>query len=307
MLFDMTHEELGKLFDGVASLADHPRHIEELSGGLTNRNLKVTTSKGTFVARCFDTSSDALAIDRDVEHHNTVAAAQAGVGAHVYEYRPDIGVMVLGFIPGTTLSRADFSTPGLIERVAASCRQLHAGPTFLGEFNMFERQAGYLSTVRREGFRVPEGYFDQVTKIEQMRRALSVRFEGLVPCNNDLLAENFVDDGEKIWLIDYEYSGNNDACFELGNIWTECRLDLEQLGHLVDSYYGEHRRSKHARARLLGVLGQYGWVLWGAIQNAVSPLDFDFWEWTLERHEIAMSELTGDAFARLLDDVQLPD
>ena len=44
-----------------------------------------------------------------------------------------------------------------------------------------------------------------------------------VPCNNDLLAANFIDDGERIWLIDYEYSGNNDACFELGNIWGECQ------------------------------------------------------------------------------------
>ena len=59
-----------------------------------------------------------------------------------------------------------------------------------------------------------------------------------VPCNNDLLAANFVEDGDRVWLIDYEYSGNNDPCFELGNIWRECRLSLDQLDELVTSYYG---------------------------------------------------------------------
>jgi thiamine kinase-like enzyme len=143
--------------------------------------------------------------------------------------------------------------------------------------------------------------------VDAIREALVVRDEGTVPCNNDLLAENFVDDGQKIWLIDYEYSGNNDACFELGNVWAECRLDLDQLEELVTSYYGRPRRSRLARARLQGVVGQYGWTLWGAIQHAVSPMDFDFWEWAMERYEIAVRELTGADFARLLEEAQLSD
>jgi thiamine kinase-like enzyme len=194
-----------------------------------------------------------------------------------------------------------------VPRVAAACRRLHAGPRFQGEFDMFERQQGYLRTVRRGGYRIPEGYLDHAGAIEDIRRALVARDEGTVPCNNDLLAENFVDDGVKIWLIDYEYSGNNDACFELGNIWCECRLDDDQLEELVTAYYGRPRRSRLARARLQGIVGQYGWTLWGAIQNAVSSMDFDFWEWSMERYEIAVRELRGRRFATLLDDAQLPD
>jgi thiamine kinase-like enzyme len=128
-----------------------------------------------------------------------------------------------------------------------------------------------------------------------------------VPCNNDLLAANFIDDGERIWLIDYEYSGNNDACFELGNIWGECQLSLDALAELITAYYGAPLRNKIARARLLGVMGKYGWTLWGAIQHATSPIDFDFWSWATERFEGAAQGLTSHDFRQLLDDVTRED
>ena len=305
--FSMDHAELSEVFDRIPSLSGSPRTIEELAGGLTNRNVKVTTPDGVFVARCTGANADALGIDRDAEYQNSKAAAEAGAGAPVLDFRPELGVLVIGFITGITLSRADFAKPDMVRRVAQSCRQLHAGPRFVGDFNMFERQQGYLRTAQRERYKIPDGYLDQVDRVEQMRKALMTLDEGTVPCNNDLLAENFVDDGQKIWLIDYEYSGNNDACFELGNIWMECRLSTDQLEELVTAYYERPRPSKLARARLLGALSQYGWTLWGAIQHAVSPLDFDFWEWAMERHELALSELNADHFDRLLNDVQVPD
>ena len=76
--------------------------------------------------------------------------------------------------------------------------------------------------------------------------------EPTVPCNNDLLAENFIDVGGELRLIDYEYSGNNEPCFELGNIWSESNLSLEQLEELVAHYYGRPLRNKVARARAVG-------------------------------------------------------
>ena len=299
--------QLDALLDQIPALAGRPRTLEELSGGLTNRNVKVTTPDGSFVARCSAPNADALAIDRQIEHANSCAAEAAGVGAPVIDFRPDLGVLVIGFLEGRTLSRESFRDEGVIERVAAACRQLHEGPRFRGAFDMFERQQGYLRTVQANGFRLPEGYLDHAATFSRIQDALSVQAEQTVPCNNDLLAENFVDDGRKVWLIDYEYSGNNDAAFELGNIWCECRLDLDQLEHLVTAYYGHPRRSKLARARLQGIVGQYGWTLWGSIQDAVSPLDFDFWEWAMERYDLALSQITGPDFEGLLRDVQLPD
>jgi thiamine kinase-like enzyme len=303
----LSGEELGLLFDRIPLLAGRPRTIEELSGGLTNRNVKVTTPAGPFVARCSGSNAGPLGIDRDAEQVNSRAAEQAGVGAPVHDYRPDLGILVIGFLPGRTLDRSALGEPGMLRRVAAACRQLHAGPRFRGDFDMFERRRGYLETVRRGGYRIPDGYLSHEGTLQEIRAALAVRDEGTVPCNNDLLAENFLDDGHQLWLIDYDYAGNNDACFELGNIGTEGHLSNEQLEELVTCYYRRYRRSRIARARLQGIVGAYGWTLWGAIQHAVSPLDFDFWGWGTERYEIAVREFRGPGLRRLLDDVLLED
>ncbi len=134
-----------------------------------------------------------------------------------------------------------------------------------------------------------------------------MREEGLVPCNNDLLAGNMIDDGERVWLIDYEYSGNNDACFELGNIWSESDLSLEHLGMLVELYYGRPLRHKVARARLLGLMSKYGWTLWAAIQDGASSLDFDFWSWGMEKYERAVAEFDDPLFEDLLEEAIRPD
>jgi thiamine kinase-like enzyme len=125
-----------------------------------------------------------------------------------------------------------------------------------------------------------------------------------VACNNDLLAGNFIDDGDQIRLIDYEYAGNNDACFELGNIGSECHLDDEQLDHLVTSYYGAVRVDKQARARLFALMSQYGWTLWASIQDATSDIEFDFWPWGMEKYERAVATFRGPGLERLIEDVQ---
>jgi thiamine kinase-like enzyme len=298
---------LERRFDDVPALAGSPRTVAPLPGGLTNVNLKVTTPDGVFVARCFRGDAGLLGIDRDAEHLNTLAAAEAGVAAPVVDFRPDLGMLVIRYIDGVTFDNSSFAAAGVIARVADACRRLHAGPRFVNDFDMFARQRGYLAVIRDHGFPLPAGYerFDE--RFQQVRRALAVRQEPTVPCNNDLLAGNFVDDGTKLWLIDYEYSGNNDACFELGNISTECDLDADQVEELVGAYYGRPLRNKLARARLQALVSQYGWSLWGAIQAASSPLDFDFDGWCAERYEKAAAGFGSADFPRLLEEVQRAD
>jgi thiamine kinase-like enzyme len=298
---------LDAVFDQVPSLASRPRTVTELPGGLTNRNFKITGENGAFVARVASGGSELLAIDRTNEYRNSVRAAAAGVGAPVIEYQPAVNVLVLRFLEGRTLANADVAEPGRLARIARACRQLHRGERFDGDFDMFEIQRRYRSVVAERGISIPAGYDDLMGKFDDAARALAVRGEGTVPCNNDLLAANFIEDGEKIWLIDYEYSGNNDPCFELGNIWGECQLPDEALADLVAEYYGRPLRNKIARAMLLGLAGKYGWTLWGAIQAAVSPIDFDFWSWAMERFDGAAAGFSSPDFGRLLDEVQRMD
>ena len=157
-----------------------------------------------------------------------------------------------------------------------------------------------LKIVQEQGFRIPDGYLGFEPMVVQIKKAFEVLFEGLVPCNNDLLPGNFIDDGEKIWLIDYEYSGNNDACFEIGNVWAEAFLPLEALEELVTAYYGTHRPDKVARAWLWALMAKYGWTLWASIQDSVSDIDFDFWEWGMSKYDLARSEFTSNHFKNAL-------
>jgi len=291
----------------LPSLAGTPRLVEALPGGLTNQNYKVTTPDGVFVARVFADGGELLAIDREHEYRNSLIAAKAGVGAPVVEYRPAERVLVLGFVQGRTLTNADVAEPATLVRIAAACRALHGADRFVSDFDMFEVQAGYYATATAAKMRIPVGYDELMPAFWRARKALAVRDEGTVPCNNDLLAANFIDDGKRIWLIDYEYSGNNDPCFELGNIAAECCLPADGLADLVTAYYGSRRRSRIARAQLFGLVARYGWTLWGAIQHSASQLDFDFWSWAMERFEAAAAGFTAPEFDRLIADVQDED
>ena len=307
MSFQLTDARLMALLDEIPVLAGRPRQLQDLSGGLTNRNVKVTTPDAVYVARCVDTGGNFLGIDRDEEYYNTKAAEQAGVGAPVIDYRPDLGILLLGYLNGKTLSNDDFQRPGVVAKVAAGCQALHDGPRFRGRFDMFERQPRYLKTVRDNGFKIPFDYLDHADAFAQIEKALTATDQTTVPCNNDLLAGNFIEDGERVWIIDYEYSGNNDPCFELGNIWSECGLSTDQLDELVTTYYGRRLRQKIARAHLQGIVAKYGWTLWGCIQSASSALEFDFWGWAMERYEAAVAEFKAPHFTRLLDDVSATD
>jgi len=293
--------------DAVELLRGRPREVEELPGGLTNVNLKVTTQDGSVVVRVAQPGSELLAIDRESECRNSRAAAEAGVGAPVLEYVPDPGLLVVGFIEGHTFTDDDLRHGGHLTRVAAACRQLHAGPRFVGEFDMFAIQRRYLDIVREHGFRLPDRYDEFAEPAARIGRALATRPTKTVPCNNDLLAGNFIDDGEKLWLIDYEYAGNNDACFELGNLWSEANLTGEQLDELMEAYDGKLLRHRVARARLWGLMSKYGWTLWGSIQHSVSAIDFDFWQWAMEKYDRAVAEFDGPEFEDLLEQATRDD
>ena len=289
--------ELDTLLDRTDHLAARPRTIEELPGGLTNRNYKVATPDGTFVARISSGGSELLAIDRDCEYRNSVTAAAAGAGAPVVEYRPQDRLLVIGYLEGRTYGAADVAAHENIPRIADPCRRLHHGARFGNDFDMFDIQRRYLSVARARGFRIPAGYDDLLPQFSAAEKALAVRAEGTVPCNNDLLPANLIDDGERIWLIDYELSGNNDACFELGNIAAEAQLSAGALEELVTAYYGRPRRSKTARAWLLGgLVGMYGWTLWGAIQAKISTIDYDFTGYYTARWERALAVMDTDRF-----------
>ncbi len=287
----------GTLLDQVP-LVKNRTSVTELSGGLTNRNLAIDADGTKYVARISSNSSDLLNINREDEYKNTIIAAEVGIGATVHDYLPGQGLLLISYINGKTFGAQDIANN--LPRVAKSVKTLHSAKPFVSDFNMFTLQKRYLDIVQSNKFIYPDKYLDYEGHIADLKKALSVLPSEIVPCNNDLLPGNFIDDGEKIWLIDYEYSGNNDACFELGNIWAEAFLEYDALVELIDAYYGAHRPEKIARAWLQSLMAKYGWTLWAAIQASISDIDFDFRAWGGEKFDLAQSQFASDLFKKSL-------
>jgi thiamine kinase-like enzyme len=283
------------------------REVEPLAGGLTNTNYRVTTPDGCYVVRISGKDTGLLAIDRANEIHNTIAAAETGVGAPVVAALPEHDALVLEFLEGEVMDAEKLRRGDRLEAIASACRRLHGGRRFLQDFDMFAIQRGYVQVVQERGFRLPDRYLEFEPRVHELEHAMRMRSEATVPCNNDLLAENFIEVGGAMRLIDYEYSGNNEPSFELGNVWSESNLSLAQLDELVAHYYGRPLRNKVARARLWGLMSKYGWTLWGSIQDGISDLDFDFWGWAMEKYDRAVLEFEGPEFEQLLADVKRPD
>ena len=300
----MADEALEEILDLVPKLRG-ARTVTPIPGGLTNANHRVSCASGSYVVRRWSEDSGLLAIDRDNEHHNSLRAAEAGVGAAVIAYLPEHNTLVLEWLEGETVSAERLRRGGpLLDDLAAAVRRLHAAGRFRDDFDMFEIQPRYLRIVRERGFRLPDGYERFEPQVAAIRDAFTAHPEPTVPCNNDLLAENVMLTAGGMRLIDYEYSGNNDPCFELGNIWSESDLSHAQLEQLVTAYYGRPSRGRLARARLWGLMSKYGWTLWGSIQDGVSDIDFDFWGFGMEKFDRAVAEFEGPDFERLLEDVQ---
>ena len=292
-------KRLEQLLDGIPVLTGQGRSVTPLPGGLTNSNYRVRTDSGLdVVVRVSAPETGLLGVDRHAEHVNTLAAAAAGIGAPVVDYLEGCGVMVVGFLPGRTWVDADVAAN--LPRLAAALRRLHAGPAFLGRFDMFSLRRQYLGIVREHGFRMPSGYEALEPFAERVERVLALAPEPLVPCHNDLLAANVLDDGGELRIIDYEYSGMNEPSFELGNAVAEAALREDALAELCTSYYGRLDDALVARAELWGWMARYGWTLWGMIQDGTSHLDFDFWEWSMAKLEPAERLVGSPRFDHLL-------
>ena len=281
------------------------REFEPLPGGLTNRNYRFVDGIGLqAVARISEPSTALLAIDREAEHANASIAATHGVGPAVLGYAPGRGVSVVEWIDGRTFEAADLDDSATIARLAGACRLLHSAPAFATDFDMFAIARRYRALVHEHGFRIPDGYDDFAPLVAEIEDAMAVHPRRPVPCHNDLLAANIMDDGERLWLIDYEYAGNNDACFELGNIASEAHLGHDRLEELVGVYFGHESPALSARARLYALMSNYGWTLWAAIQDTVSEVDFDFWGWGMDKYERAVAEFGSAGLSQLITDVQ---
>jgi thiamine kinase-like enzyme len=275
--------------------------ITPLSGGLTNENYVVDVDGAKYVMRLPGRSTELLSIDRDNEVYNTKAAATTGIGPRVLEHVPGIDVMVLEFVPGPTMSAKTLQSREMAERMAESFHRLHAAPRFLSDFNMFRLIEYYLRIVAEHEVTIPADYPDWLPTVAEIERAVSAAALPPAPCHNDLLCENFIDDGHSLRIVDYELSGNNDPCFDLGNTAQEAEFDQDLRAALCEAYFGGPEPRQLARMNLFALMSDVGWTLWGAIQAKISEVDFDFAGYYTGRWSRALDVLRSDRLREWMD------
>ena len=275
-------------------------NVAQLSGGLTNENYLVEAGGQRYVMRIPGQSTELLSIDRANEVFNTKAAATTGIGPQVLEHIPGLDVLVLEFIPGVTMSAKILQTREMAARMASSFERLHAAPRFLKDFNMFRLIEDYLRIVDEHQVTIPPGYRDRLRDVSGIEDAVGIAALPAVPCHNDLLCENFIDDGVDLRIVDYELSGNNDPCFDLGNTAQEAEFDQDLRAALCAAYFGREDARQLARMNLFALMSDVGWTLWGAIQAKISAVDFDFKDYYSSRWERALEVLESDRLGRWL-------
>src|SRR5437867_2870476 len=293
--------------DRVSLWRDKEVKVTSLSGGLTNENYLVEAGGQRYVIRIPGASTELLAIDRANELHNTRAAASTGIGPAVLEHIPELDVMVLEFIPGPTMSAQTLQSERMVRRMAESFTRLHGAPRFLKNFDMFRLIEEYLRIVEEHDVRIPADYRERLPQLGDIERAVRVGALPSVSCHNDLLCENFIDDGHGLRIVDYELSGNNDPCFDLGNTAQEAGFDDGLRAVLCEAYFGRLDPQQLARMNLFALMSDIGWTLWGAIQAKISTLDFDFTDYYTARWNRARTVIESDRFEGWLGEARRED
>ncbi len=282
--------------------------FERLSGGLAHMSYVAHVARERYVVKFLSEGfvKYGLMVPRDQLIHNTWAAGEAGVGARLVRAIPEAGIIVLEFIEGRTLEMADLADPYYVPRIADGLRRLHTlAPPFANEKTVFDILEACLGIVRTEGIRVPDGCLGHVATAERIRKALVAQALRPAPCNNDAYAPNFIDEGGVIRVIDYDYSGMNDPCFDLGDLAAEGRYTPDQVETLCKDYFRVRRPVQVARTRLFGIAAQFTWtLLFAAADQVYEPKpdpDYDYWAECLVRWDAVRAGLEDAELGVLLD------
>ena len=290
------------LFEGV-SVRD--TRAERL-GGLTNRNYRIENSVGRFVLRLAGEGTEEY-IDRSVEGHNARVAAAAGVNAEVLFFDSSDGTMLCRYIDNSiTMDAQKFKDHAAVARAAHAFRKLHqCGHAFESRFELFEQIDNYLGVVQKLRAAIPDSYGSVHKQAEAIRTALSAHTLPIAPCHCDPLAENLLDTGERMVIIDFEYSGNNDPMWDLGDLSVEAEFDDEQDRIFMNAYFDGAPPAFHlGRMVLYKAMCDLLWTLWGVIQHANENPAEDFWAYAVNRLDRCRRLMASDEFPRHIEAVQ---
>jgi thiamine kinase-like enzyme len=272
--------EVRAIIADIPVLKNYSGSIERL-GGLTNRVYRI----GENLLRIPGAGTEEY-INRANEAASAVIAAKAGVSPAVLHADPKSGIMITKHITAITMTPDNFKQRlGAPARAGMALHKLHtSGGAFPFRFELFAMIDDYLKVLATKTVDLPEGYTQVVREAETIRKALARNPAPLAPCHCDPLCENFLDDGQKMWIVDWEYCGMNDPMWDLGDLSVEGGFSQEQDLEMLYAYFGgEPPKQDYARMVIYKAMCDLLWTLWGLIQHAnQNPAD-DFMAYALNR------------------------
>ena len=253
---------------------------EVLGGGITNHNVKVTRPGGVFVLRVAGRDTDLLGIDRTVELAATRAADELGIGPEVVDFVEPEGWLVTRFVDGAIPPPERLREPAQLRRVADAVHAFHRGRSIPGRFDALEVVEAYRDTALARGATLPDEFahaYELARRIAERRADQPPR-----PCHNDLLNANFIDAGERLVIVDWEYAGMGDPFFDLANFSINHELDADGRALLLAGYAGDASPAGLAALDLMRFMSDFREAMWGVVQSVVSELDVDFHAYAAE-------------------------
>jgi thiamine kinase-like enzyme len=268
--------------------------------GLTNVNHLVERDGERFVVRIPGAGTSEY-IDRRAEAVAARSAAAAGVNAEVILFDDSDGLMVTRFVDGAvTMDAERFTDLAAAARAGTAFRRLHTTAVpFATDFRLFPMIDEYKALLASKGATLPAGYADAERQAAAARAALEAHPVALVPSHCDPLCENFLDTGERMYVIDYEYAGNNDPMWDLGDLSVEGGFTASQDAALLRGYFGaEPPAEQMGRMVLYKALCDLLWTLWGVIQHVNDNPADDFWAYAVGRFERCSALMDSPDFGR---------
>ena len=268
--------------------------VDPINRGITNINFKVNIDKRVFFLSMPDSDSELLNIDYRNKYYNNKICGDIKISPRVAHFIESDNLLVTEFIKSKTASLTIFQSSKEIKQLVKKIKLLHNAKPFLRIFNMLSQISYYKNILKEE--HLPKELFKYVNNIETLKQKLYLTKDKLVPCHNDLIAENIIKKDNQIYIVDFDYSGNNDPCFELGNLSVEMEYDDEQINKLVRSYYGEINENIISKVYLQGVVSDIGWSLWSYVQAKISNNNFDYSMRGLNRLERAINKMESKEY-----------
>jgi thiamine kinase-like enzyme len=296
-------DELVGALQRVPEVAGRDVTLTALSGGITNRNYLVEAAGESvrYVIRLAGNDTHLLGISREVEHAATVAAAGVGVGPEVIAFIRPEGYLVTRFIEGRPLPMVDAHESATLARVADALRRFHGNAAIPGLFIPLRIVEAYRALALARGVRIPPEYELAQAIGRRIELALLASPVELTPCHNDLLNANFIDDGQRIRIVDWEYAGMGDPFFDLANFSINHELTLDESADLLGAYdAAPPRKDRLARLTLMRVVSDFREAMWGVLQQGISTLDVDFVAYASEHFDRLLANAATPPFERAL-------